>query len=83
MHAPYLEASSYMPCLSSYMEVCRSMRKYAELICPICGNMVLMTSHHMAVPSISLALFPGPTQLSVACSTESDGKLSGAWERGY
>jgi len=37
-----------------------------------------------------LASFPGPAQLSVACSTdwkgprtESDGKLGGAWERGY
>ena len=28
-----------------------------------------------------LALFPGPAQLSVACSTKSDGKLGGAWER--
>jgi len=25
----------------------------------------------------------GPTQLSVACHTASDGKLGGAWERGY
>ena len=43
-----------------------------------------------------LASFPGPAQLFVACSTEkrgelgifshrtnSDGKLGGAWERGY
>ena len=36
-----------------------------------------------------VASFPGPTQLSVACSTDklyrtaSDGKLGGAWERGY
>ena len=29
-----------------------------------------------------LASFPGPTQLSVTCSA-SDGKLGGAWERGY
>ena len=31
----------------------------------------------------TLASFPGPTQLSIACSTESDGKLGGAWEPGY
>ena len=44
-----------------------------------------------------VASFPGPTQLFVACSTEewedtmlsplfctaSDGRLGGAWERGY
>ena len=30
-----------------------------------------------------VASFPGPAQLSVACSTTSDGKLGGAWERGY
>ena len=29
-----------------------------------------------------LALFPGPAQLFVTCSTNSDGKLGGAWERG-
>ena len=26
-----------------------------------------------------VALFPGPAQLSIACSTNSDGKLGGAW----
>ena len=31
----------------------------------------------------ALASFPGPAQLSVAFSTASDGKLGGAWERGY
>ena len=30
--------------------------------------------------TVLIALFPGPAQLSVACSTE---KLGGAWERGY
>ena len=30
-----------------------------------------------------LASFPGPTQLFVACSTNNDGKLGGAWEQGY
>ena len=30
-----------------------------------------------------LALFPGPTQLSIAISTASDEKLGGAWEQGY
>jgi len=35
-----------------------------------------------------IASFPGPAQLSVACSIASDGtatngKLGGAWERGY
>ena len=29
-----------------------------------------------------LASYPGPAQLSVACSTRSDGKLGGAWVRG-
>ena len=38
---------------------------------------------------VALASFPGPAQLSVACSTikrghtASDGKLGGAWERGW
>ena len=27
-----------------------------------------------------VASFPGPTQLSVTCSTASDRKLGGAWE---
>ena len=30
-----------------------------------------------------LALFPGPAQFFVAIGTESNGKLGGAWERGY
>ena len=37
-------------------------------------------------PVVIVALFPGSAQLSVACSsdrTASDGKLGGAWERGY
>ena len=32
---------------------------------------------------VSVTCSTGPTQLSVACSTASDGKLGGAWERGY
>ena len=46
---------------------------------------------YMQMWPIDLASFPGPAQLSVAfstvkwerVSTESDGKLDGAWERGY
>ena len=33
-------------------------------------------------PQLSPASFPGPAQLSVTCSTESNGKLGGAWEQG-
>ena len=30
-----------------------------------------------------VASFPGPAQLSIVCSPANDGKLGGAWERGY
>ena len=42
------------------------------------------------VRTVLIASFPGPAQVSVTCSavrrvfhTASDGKLDGAWERGY
>ena len=33
--------------------------------------------------ALQLASFPGPAQLFVACCTNSNGKLGGAWERCY
>ena len=39
-------------------------------------------ANSQAMMHASLASFPGPAQLFVACSTNSDGKLGGAWVRG-
>ena len=38
-----------------------------------CDNMPIRS--HTIIPQFYLASFPGPAQLSVACSTASDGKL--------
>ena len=48
--------------------------------------MNVKTNIQSPIPTLSLASFPGPAQLSVAITlfrTASEEKLGGAWERGY
>ena len=59
--------------------------KEHRLLCTIAYYLV---SYGARTCACWVASYPGPAQLSVTCSTEkrgtnSDGKLGGAWVRGY
>ena len=54
------------------------------LLCNIVAHIYVVFSVQYAGTCTGLASFPGPTQLSIACSIQNNnGKLGGAWERGY